>query len=182
MSLTGKTSILEALDSFVWKRTIWLIRKMYFFEPPARYISEKIVAIDVKIVARLFEPPARYGSEKLISLGVKVVERFVPDRLLLIFMNVLDKRVPPETIDVVIDEVDKHVPHKVLSSLIDTADEYIPDTVANSRKISTVVAGVGKYVPDNVIPEESLDKWSNLKLKFHIPTLLSRGRIDSRKE
>ena len=148
------------------------------FKSQARFVFKITISLTRKM--RIFEPQARYVSEKIILLEVKVVEKFVPDKLLLFFLNTLDKRVPPEAIDVVIDEVDKLVPNKVRTSLITTADEYIPDTVANSRKISTVVAGVGKYVPDKVIPTESLDNWSNIKMKFHIPTLLSKRRRASR--
>jgi len=121
----------------------------------------------------IFEPPAKFISKKVISLEVKLVERWVPDRLLLFYLNTLDKRVPPKAIDRVINGLDK-LPKKVRSSLISTADEYVPDTVANSRKVSAVISGVYKYVPDRIIPPESAEDWANVKMKFHIPTLLSR--------
>lgn len=159
MSATRRRSAFEAPTRFVLDRTFSLARKTYRFEPVVRFVSAR-----------------------LIVLPVKLVERFVPDRVLLLLMNVLDKHVPPKAIDVVIDEVDKHVPPSVLSTLIAAADEYVPDTAASSRKFTTMVAGVGKYIPDRIIPPESLDQWSNLKMKFHIPTLLSRGRADSRKK
>lgn len=130
---------------------MWLIKKMAIFEQPAKFILEKS-----------------------LSLLVTIIEIFVPDKLLLLLMNILDKRVPPKTIDIVIDEVDKYVSPKVRSTLLAAADELVPDTVANSRKLTTVIAGVGKYVPDRIIPSESAEEWSNLKVKFHIPTLLSR--------
>ncbi len=129
----------------------------------------------------LFKSVGRFVSRKAISLAAKVVDRYVPDSLLLLFMNILDKCVPPKAIDRVINELDK-LPHKVRSSLIAAADEYIPDTAANSRKISAVIAGIYKYVPDRIIPSKSLDSWSNLKMKFHIPTLLSREEGKSRKD
>ena len=121
----------------------------------------------------IFEPPAKFISKKVISLEVKLVERWVPDRLLLFYLNTLDKRVPPKAIDRVINGLDK-LPKKMRSSLISTADEYVPDTVASSRKVSAVISGVYKYVPDRIIPPESAEDWANVKMKFHIPTLLSR--------
>ena len=121
----------------------------------------------------IFEPSAKFISKKVISLEVKLVERWVPDRLLLFYLNTLDKRVPPKAIDRVINGLDK-LPKKMRSSLISTADEYVPDTVANSRKVSAVISGVYKYVPDRIIPPESAEDWANVKMKFHIPTLLSR--------
>jgi hypothetical protein len=93
----------------------------------------------------------------------------------------LDNHVPPKAIDGVISGIDK-LPPKVRSSLITAIDEYDPDTAASSRKVSAVIAGVYKYVPDRIIPPESVEDWSNVKAKFHIPTLLSRGQSNSRKD
>ena len=120
-------------------------------------------------------------SERIISLEVKTVDRYVPDRLLLFYLNALDKHVPPKAIDGVISGLDK-LPPKMRSSLITAADEYVPDTAASSRKVSAVIAGVYKYIPDRIIPPESVEDWSNVKTKFHIPTLLSRGQSNSRKD
>ena len=120
-------------------------------------------------------------SERVISLEVKTVDRYVPDRLLLFYLNALDKHVSPKAIDGVISGLDK-LPPKVRSSLITAADEYVPDTAASSRKVSAVIAGVYKYVPDRIIPPESIEDWSNVKTKFHIPTLLSRGQSNSHKD
>ncbi len=121
----------------------------------------------------IFEPAVKFVSKKAISLEVKLVDRLVPDRLLLFYLNTLDKRVPPKAIDTVINGLDK-LPQKVRSSLITAADEYVPDTVASSRKVSAIISGVYKYVPDKIIPAESAEGWANVKMKFHIPTLLSR--------
>jgi hypothetical protein len=154
----GETSTYTTPVRFVAKRTIKLGKKLYRFEPPFRFVSERV-----------------------ISLGGKSVDRFVPDSLLLLFMNTLDKRVPPEVIDGVIGGLDA-LPPKVRSSMITAADRYIPDTVANSRKISAVIAGIYKYVPDRIIPPESVEDWSHVKARFHIPTLLSRGQSKSREE
>jgi hypothetical protein len=128
--------------------------------------------MSAKVKKSIFEPPAKFVSEKVLSLDAKVVEKYVPDKLLLMLMNALDKRASPRTIDAIVDMIERHVSARALASLINVADEYVPDTVANSRKVSTVVAGVGKYIPDRIIPAESAEKWSNLKTKFSIPTLL----------
>jgi hypothetical protein len=155
-------------------------RQPLVFEPPVRFVLERVLSLTRR--TNRLEPPVRFVSERLIGLQVKAVDRYVPDRLLLFYMKLLDNHVPPKAIDVVIDELDKHLPPKVRSSLIAVADEYLPDSAASSRKVSAVIAGVGKYVPDRVIPQESMDNWSKLKLRFHIPTLLSRGQADSRKD
>jgi len=127
-----------------------------------------------KVKKSIFEPPAKFVSEKVLSLDAKVVEKYVPDKLLLLFMNALDKRASPKTIDAIMDRIERHISAKVRASLLAVADEYVPDTVASSRKVCTVIAGVGKYIPDRIIPAESAEKWSNLKTKFSIPTLLIR--------
>ena len=126
---------------------------------------------------RVFEPAAKFLSERVISLGVKLVEKYAPDKLLLFGMNILDKRVPTRMISFVIVGIDKLVPRKVRSSAINAADEYVPDTVANSRKVCAILAGIGKYIPDRIIPSESAEKWENLRVKFHIPRLLSGRRV-----
>ncbi len=144
------------------------------FEPPVRFVVTRGLQLFRK--GYRFEPPVRFISERLILLQVKIVDRYIPDRVLLFSMNVLDKHIPSKAIDAVFEEVERFVPPKVVSSLITAADEMVPDSAASSRKFSTVVAGVGKYIPDRIIPEDSQDSWSKLKLKFHIPTLLSRGQ------
>jgi len=125
-----------------------------------------------KAKGSILEPPAKFISQKVLSLDAKVIEKYVPDRLLLLLINAVDKRASPRTIDAIVGMIERHISRKTLASLITVADEYVPDTVANSRKVSTVVAGVAKYIPDRIIPAESAEKWSNLKTKFSIPTLL----------
>ena len=127
----------------------------------------------LKRTRSILEAPGKFVYQKVISLEVKLVDTCVPDRLLLFYLNTLDKHVPPKAIDRVISGLDK-LPPKVRSSLITAADEYVPDTVASSRKVSAVISAVYKYVPDRIIPPESAEDWSNLKMKFHIPTLVSR--------
>jgi len=122
----------------------------------------------------VLEPPARFVSHKVISFEVRMVDRYVPDRLLLLLVNTLDNRVPPRAIDGVVNTLEK-LPPRVRASIIAAADEYVPDAVSNSRKASAVIAGVGKYVPDRVIPPESAEDWTTVKTRFHIPTLVSKG-------
>ena len=156
-----------------------LLRKeMAIIKPPVRFVLKRAIPLSRKLSVRL-EPPARAASERVFSIPVKVVDEYVSDRLLLFFLNALDKYVPPKAIDVVIDEVEKHVPSKMRSSLIIVADAYVPETISSSRKICAVVAGFAKYVPDRIIPPESSANWSNLKMKFHVPTLISRGKRKS---
>jgi hypothetical protein len=159
MSFERRVSTLEVPIRFLLPRGLRLVRKGYRFEPPIRFLSERLLLIEVKIV-----------------------DRYLPDRMLLLSMNILDKHVPSKAIDVVFEEVEKRVPPKVVSSLITAADELVPDSAASSRRFSTVVAGVGKYVPDRIIPEDSQDSWSKLKLKFHIATLLSTGQANPPKK
>ena len=121
----------------------------------------------------MLKPPTKYVYRKVASLEVKVVDKYVPDRLLLFYLNILDKHVPPKAIDGVISGIDK-LPPKVRSSLITAIDEYDPDTAASSRKVSAVISAVYKYVPDKIIPPESADDWENVKMKFHIPTLITK--------
>ena len=126
----------------------------------------------------ILEPPAKFVSQKVLSLDAKVIEKYVPDKLLLLLINAVDKRASPRTIDAIMDRIEKHISSKWRASLLNVADEYVPDTVASSRKVSSVIAGIGKYIPDRIIPAESAEKWSNLKTKFSIPTLLVKeGKI-----
>jgi hypothetical protein len=170
--------------------------RRYILEPPARFaynfVSKHVVSPDSKVRRYILEPPARfvsrfvskevrshdaelkYVSDRVLSSGAKIGEKLVPDKLLLIFINALDKRASPETIDAIVDQIEKHVSENVRASLLEVADEYVPDTAANSRKVSSVVAGIGKYIPDRMIPAVSAEKWSKFKTKFSIPTLLRK--------
>jgi hypothetical protein len=112
-------------------------------------------------------------AKRGFSLFVKAVDKYAPDRLLLFGLNFLDKRVPNRLLSFAIKWVDRLAPRKLISRVIATADEYVPDEVANSRKVCTILAGVGKYIPDELIPPESAGRWENLRTKFHIPRLIS---------
>jgi hypothetical protein len=142
--------------------------------------EEKEMALRTR-VSTTIEPSAKRLSHKLISFHVRVVDRYVPDKVLLFTVNVLDKRIPPKVISSVVDGIGERLPNKVRSSAIAVADEYVPDAVANSRKVCAVLAGVGKYIPNKIIPSQSADRWDTVKLKFHIPTLVTGRKVPDAK-
>jgi hypothetical protein len=112
-------------------------------------------------------------AKRGFSLLVKAVDKYAPDRLLLFALNFLDNHVPNRLISFAIRSVEKLAPRRLRSTAIAAADEYVPDEVANSRKVCAVLAAVGKYIPDKIIPPESTERWENLRTKFHIPKLMS---------
>ena len=112
-------------------------------------------------------------AKRGFSLFVKIVDKYAPDRLLLFALNFLDKHVPNRLISFAIKGVKKLASARLRATAIAAADEYVPDEVANSRKVCAVIAGVGKYIPDKIIPPESTERWENLRIKFHIPKLMS---------
>jgi hypothetical protein len=119
---------------------------------------------------------ARKISHKVIALEVKVVDSYVPARLLLFYLNLLDKRVPPKVKTAVVDGVGKYVPERIRAAALKVADDFVPDDVANSWKICAVIAGIGKYVPEKVIPKQSAETWENLRVKYHIPTVVEKPK------
>ncbi len=119
-----------------------------------------------------FKSITRSFAEKWFSALVRLVDRYAPDRLLLFGLNFLDRRVPNRLITLAINGVER-IPRRLRSTAITAADEYIPDAVSNSRKTCTVIAAVGKYIPDEMIPPESAETWENVKTKLHIPKLIS---------
>jgi hypothetical protein len=123
-----------------------------------------------------FHSLIRSLAKKGFSFFVKAVDRYAPDRLLLFGLNFLDRRVPNRLISFAIRAIERLAPRRLRSTAIMAADEYVPDEVANSRKVCAVIAGVGKYIPDEMIPPESVGRWENLRTKFHIPKLVSSGR------
>jgi len=120
-----------------------------------------------------FDSVIRSLAKRGFFIFVKAVDKYAPDRLLLFGLNFLDKRVPNRLISFAIRVVEKVASNRLRSFVINIADEYVPDEVANSRKVCAVIAGVGKYIPDELIPPESTGKWDNLRTKFHIPRLIS---------
>jgi hypothetical protein len=120
-----------------------------------------------------FDSINRFLAKKGFSLFVKVVDKYAPDRLLLFGLNFLDNHVPNRVISFAIKGIEKLAPRRLRSTAIAAADEYVPDEVANSRKVCAVLAGVGKYIPDKIIPPESTERWESLRTKFHIPRLIS---------
>jgi hypothetical protein len=95
-------------------------------------------------------------AKRGFSLFVKVVDKYAPDRLLLFGLNFLDKRVPNRLISFAIKVVKK-----------------LASARLRARKVCAVIAAVGKYIPDEIIPPESTGRWENLRTKFHIPKLIS---------
>jgi hypothetical protein len=120
-----------------------------------------------------FDSINRSLAKKGFRLFVKVVDKYAPDRLLLFALNFLDNHVPNRLISFTIKAVEKLAPRRLRSTAIAAADEYVPDEVANSRKVCAVIAAIGKYIPDKMIPPESTERWENLRTKFHIPKLIS---------
>jgi hypothetical protein len=120
-----------------------------------------------------FDSMNRSLASKGFSVFVKVVDKYAPDRLLLFGLNFLDKHIPNRLLSFAINTVEKLAPRRLRSTAIAAADEYVPDEVANSRKICAVLAAVGKYIPDKIIPPESTERWENLRTKFHIPKLIA---------
>lgn len=146
---------------------------MSIFERLIRYALDREISLGIRLYSsnrRL----ARFYLDKAALLDTIFIDRFVPDILLLHLMNTLDRIVRPHTINTLMKEMEILVSPKVRSSLLEVADQCALDAVANSRKVSAIVAFVGKYIPDSFIPPESAEAWSNLKLKLHVPTLISR--------
>jgi hypothetical protein len=123
-----------------------------------------------------FDSITRSLANKGFSFLVRAVDKYAPDRLLLFALNFLDRRVPNRLISFAIRATKRLAPSRLRSTAIAAADEYVPDDVANSRKVCAVIAGVGKYIPDEMIPPESAGRWENLRTKFHIPKLVSSSR------
>ena len=111
-------------------------------------------------------------AKKGFSFFVKVVDKYAPDRLLRFALRFLDNRVPNRLLSFAIKGIEKLAPRRLRTIAITAADEYVPDVVANSIKICAVLAAVGKYIPDEIIPPESTERWENLRTKFHIPKLI----------
>jgi len=143
------------------------------FERLIRYALDREMSLGIRLYSsnrRL----ARFYLDKAALLDTIFIDRFVPDILLLHLMNTLDRIVRPHTINTLMKEMEILVSPKLRSSLLEVADQCALDAVASSRKVSAIVAFVGKYIPDSFIPPESAEAWSNLKLKLHVPTLISR--------
>jgi len=140
---------------------------------------------EISLVMRVYSSNKRLVRFYLDSVSLVdtiFVDRFVPDILLLYLMNTLDRIVRPQTINTLINKMEILVSPKVRSSLIEVADQCALDAAASSRKVSAIVAFVGKYIPDSFIPPESAQAWSNLKLKLHVPTLISRKPDSSNRQ
>jgi hypothetical protein len=143
------------------------------FERLIRCILDREISLAMRLYS-LNKRLVRFYLDNAALLDTIFIDRFVPDNLLLYLMNTLDRIVRPRMINTLIKKMEIIVSPKVRSSLIEVADQCALDVVASSRKMSAIVAFVGKYIPDSFIPPESADAWSNLKVKLHIPTLISR--------
>ena len=146
---------------------------MSIFERLIRYTLDR----EISLAMRLYSSNRRLVRSSLDNaalLDTIFIDRFVPDILLLYLMHTLDRIVRPPRINTLIKKMEILVSPNVRSSLIEVADQCSLDVVASSCKMSAIVAFVGKYIPDSFIPPESAEGWSNLKLKLHIPTLVSR--------
>jgi hypothetical protein len=150
----------------------WGFGDMSVFE----HVSRSILDTEASLVRRLCvrHQLVRFFIEKWALLYTILIEIFVPDKLILYYLNILDRIVKPHMIGALIKRVAILLSPKARSSLIEVADYCDLNTAANSRKICAIIAYTGKYIPDWMIPQEAADAWSNLKLKFHVPTLLSR--------
>jgi hypothetical protein len=149
------------------------VRGVSIFERLIRYTLDKETSLAMRLYSsnkRL----VRFYLDSVALIDTIFIERFVPDTLLLYLMHTLDRIVRPPMINALIKKMDILVSPKVRSSLIEVADQCSLDAVASSRKISAIIAFFGKYIPDSFIPSESAEGWSNLKLKLHIPMLVSR--------
>jgi len=160
MSISGKTALLLT-NSGKRAKNIPSWREDMAEDRAAQEKKPKIDSIIRSLAKRGF------------SLFVKAVDKYAPDRLLLFGLNFLDRRVPNRLITFAIKVVKKLASARLRATAIAVADEYVPDDVANSRKVCAVIAGVGKYIPDEIIPPESTGRWENLRTKFHIPKLVS---------
>jgi hypothetical protein len=146
---------------------------MSIFERLIRYTLDREISLAMRLYSsnkRL----VRFSLDNTALLDTIFIDRFVPDILLLYLMHTLDRIVRPRMINTVIKKMEILVSPKVRSSLIEVADQCSLDAVASSRKMSAIVAFWGRYIQDSFIPPESAEGWSNLKLKLHIPTLVSR--------
>jgi hypothetical protein len=145
---------------------------MFVFE----HVFRSILDIEASLVRRLcfHHQSVKFYIEKYLILYTILVDIFVPDKLILYSLNILDRIVKPQRICALFDRMAVFVSPQARSSLVEVADYLELDTATNSRKICVVIAYAGKYIADWMIPQESADAWANLKLKFHVPTLLSR--------
>lgn len=146
---------------------------MSIFERLIRYTLDGEISLAMRLYSS-HERLVRFYLDSAALLDTIFIDRFVPDILLLYLMHTLDRIVRPQTINTLMKKMEILVSPKVRSSLIEVADQCALDAVASSRKMSAIVAFVGKYIPDSFIPPESAEGWSNLKVKLHVPTLILR--------
>ena len=116
----------------------------------------------------------RNASHQLIALQVRQVDRYCPRRLLLLSLGMLDRldRLLPRRVKCSVADGMVRVPEGIRASLIAAADDLVPDDVDNSWKYCSILAGIGKYIPERAIPMRSAARWERLRFRYHIPTLI----------
>jgi 3-oxoacyl-[acyl-carrier-protein] synthase-3 len=131
-----------------------------------------IIAIEIRIVDKLV-------PQKVINLTVSKADWVVPriagilNRHLIRRIKEADQRYLKGTVSRTVEGAKTYLSYRMAPAVIRGVEQHLPQA-ASSRKISTIVAGVGKYVPDSVIPTEYIEQWLQLKERFG----LSASMID----
>ena len=131
-----------------------------------------IIAADIKAIDRLVPQKA---VEFLVSNADRVVPRLAStlDRHLVSRVRAIDSRYLKGALAKTLGGAQTYLSYRIAPAVITGVERHLPEA-ASSRKISTIVAGVGKYVPDSVIPTEYIEQWLHLKERFG----LTAGMID----
>ena len=123
----------------------------------------------------------------IIAIEIKLVDRFVPQRVIDFIVSKLDWLLPrfarilnrhviiraretdarylKGTVSKTVQGAETYLSYKIAPAVIHGVEQHLPEA-ASSRKISSIVAGVGKYIPDSVIPTEYIEQWLHLKERF----------------
>jgi 3-oxoacyl-(acyl-carrier-protein) synthase III len=131
-----------------------------------------IIDLDIKVVDLLVPQTA-------IDLIVSKADWLVPrvansvSRHLVSRVRTIDSRYLKGTVARTLEGAETYLSYRVAPAVIRGVQKHVPEA-ASSRKISTIVAGVGKYVPDSVIPTAYIEEWLQLKERFG----LSASMID----
>lgn len=117
----------------------------------------------------------RFVPLQPITFVLSTFDRCVPplfrriDRVVQRRVKVTDERLIKDTVSRKVDGGEKFVSHKEVPNFITGGERHIPRDAFPSRKMGTIIAGVGKYVPDQVVPTDSIQEWLKLKERFGIP-------------
>ncbi|MBM4445492.1 MAG: ketoacyl-ACP synthase III [Chloroflexi bacterium] len=132
----------------------------------------RIIAADIKLVDILV-------PQRVINLLVSRTDRVAPglgglvNRHFISRVREADRRYLKGTVAKTVEGAVTYLSHGIAPVVIRGVQRHVPEATS-SRKISTIVAGVGKYVPDSVIPTEYIEEWLQLKERFG----LTAGMID----